>query len=493
MFGFALLTKFGIVIILQFDGSLRPPRDPGCATLPARMATCSSRLAFCAKRLPTTLAVPLGQNASLGQELATTLASVPYLDLLPTTDDQSTQQPNQKLVTDFVGGRLLPLTMGMTSAHAEYEGLLLGLEMLLELQSRGSGTNPAPFNLEHRTSSFHLPQPEGTSDYKTDDAVLIIQGDCKTVIEQLSGRSLSRKLRECYEVAQERINRLQQDREAKQRGNVDSRRSTFRIRQVQFQHIPRKQNIVCDAICGLLMFHICRNAERSLRQGIAYQMQYLQHKESVPREKNPNTVSVKTLLDHYFSAKCSRIRYSARPGLYRSLSLLALKRKEWNSLYEIGTVMVEEAKVIWAPNKKLQNGNQLKDEQEMMLKLGIQCQLVGLEGLEQRKEAASFRHKNRFLLQSSRVKWKGDSQHSSSELSASISNICEKDMVEINRFDLDDSIPGACDVDMSIPQIHTWVDKARSYHWLDDHDQEQHDNQQEAHNTLWIQHIINAG
>ena len=66
-------------------------------------------------------------------------------------------------------------------------------------------------------------------------------------------------------------------------------------------------------------------------------------------------------------------------------------------------------------------------------------------------------------------------------------------MVEINRFDLDDSIPGACDVDMSIPQIHTWVDKARSYHWLDDHDQEQHDNQQEAHNTLWIQHIINAG
>ena len=160
MFRFELLIKFGIVIILQFDGSLRPPRDPGCATLPARMATCSSRLAFCAKRLPTTLAVPLEQNASLGQELATTLASVPYVDFLPALDDQSTQQPNQKLVTDFVGGRLLPLTMGMTSAHAEYEGLMLGLEMLLELQSRRSSSNLALINLNNRPSLLDLPQPK---------------------------------------------------------------------------------------------------------------------------------------------------------------------------------------------------------------------------------------------------------------------------------------------------------------------------------------------
>jgi hypothetical protein len=101
----------------------------------------------------------------------------------------------------------------MTSALAKYEGLLLGLDWLCEKM-------PSRLRQKYKGAPSNI---------------LLIQGDYKSVIDQLSGKSLSRKLQVRHRQALKRLDRLQGI------GN-----------KMEFEHILRSQNSVCDNLCANL-------------------------------------------------------------------------------------------------------------------------------------------------------------------------------------------------------------------------------------------------
>jgi len=124
-----LLWTFSLV--LQFDGSFRPPKDFGFPTDSMRkLPSCSSAI-------------------------------------LADGDEQVLA----------LGGKLIPFMPGMTSADAEYDGLLVGLEWL--------GKQEDDWWTKHASSK-----------------TLTIRGDNKAIIDQLSGSALPRKLLSKHEYGQ---------------------------------------------------------------------------------------------------------------------------------------------------------------------------------------------------------------------------------------------------------------------------------------------------
>ena len=81
-----------------------------------------------------------------------------------------------------IGAKCLSKSSCLSSAHAEYEGVILGLEMLIQLLSKC---------INHDDSISHI--------YTDSKCEVIIRGDCKTVIQQLQEVSVSRKLMAQYE------------------------------------------------------------------------------------------------------------------------------------------------------------------------------------------------------------------------------------------------------------------------------------------------------
>lgn len=130
------------VVILDFDGSLRPPRDHGFPTIPAKIATGSASI-------------------SIGKGI-----------------DQSSQ-----LWPVAVGSGWFHSERDRTSAHAEYLALLLGLEYLNNLTNL-DGLCP-----------WHFNKNDDADDYGDEcSSLLVIRGDCKVVIDQMNGKSIPRKV-----------------------------------------------------------------------------------------------------------------------------------------------------------------------------------------------------------------------------------------------------------------------------------------------------------
>lgn len=184
----------GLVIIVNFDGSLRLPRDP----------------------------VP-GFRHTSGEEMASCSATV------------SLQQPNHEEIAFAIGGKLLPIVPGLTSADAEYEGLLLGLKWL------ASAYNPKNCDKELLFASSGV-SSELNRNELSDATKIIIRGDCKAVIDQLNSKSAPRKMETHYNTAQKYIRDIQ-----KSFFNKSSRELS-----VVHEFIPRDENSFCDAICKLV-------------------------------------------------------------------------------------------------------------------------------------------------------------------------------------------------------------------------------------------------
>lgn len=170
-YGSVLNILSTLLLVLHFDGSLRIPPDSNTNTVPplAPFATCSSAI----------LDEVSGDIVALGA----------------------------KEVHSSFGRKI-------TSADVEYEGLLLGLNCLLEILQKN---------------------PEITSNKN-----VIIRGDCKTVMDQFKGKSIPRKLRFYHQSCMNVLEQLENYR------NV-----TFR-----FQHVGREHNELCDRMCKVMLLHL---------------------------------------------------------------------------------------------------------------------------------------------------------------------------------------------------------------------------------------------
>ena len=177
------------MLIVQFDGSLRRPRDITAAL---------SDLTY----LPSLA----GPNA-----MATCAAAI--------------LRDDGEIVS--LGGRYICTGPGVTSGSAEYDGLNLALWWLVnEAMEEETIWNDLWRNLGDGP-------PEVT-----------VQGDCKTVIDHMNGAASPRRLRGGFETGKAYADRLEA-RLAREFGAACCPR-------VRFEHIPREDNVLCDVMCSAI-------------------------------------------------------------------------------------------------------------------------------------------------------------------------------------------------------------------------------------------------
>lgn len=133
---------------------------------------------------------------------------------------------------------MLSLIPGMTSADAEYEGLLMGLDKL----------------------RVFLSDEQNMNSFMSSDPILTVKGDCKVIVDQFQGKSAPRKMEIKHNLAIEKLRKLQ--------NMCAAHPQSSKKLSVRFQHIPRDDNHLCDAICRLLVNQKQRSSVTSIHDAI---------------------------------------------------------------------------------------------------------------------------------------------------------------------------------------------------------------------------------
>jgi hypothetical protein len=335
----ALRHVFLASLILRFDGSWKHPRDPEFPTSTlGRMAACAA-----------CIIIPKEQPDGVRSIDDTTVA--------------------------LVGGRRLDAGMVRGSAEAEYEGVILGLDGLLQLYRDHSDVNGV-----FRSSSASSSTP----------VVITIEGDCKTVIDQLQGNAHPRKLEQYYNRAIGLIQQLPFD---------------FR-----YQHIPRAENVLCDRICARILEEQQFEALESAYQELAF---IRTNATRVGEERSSEDSLASFLHRHFGSAGNNFIPLSQRPTLYRSIASTASRIRDFATMVAVGNILETEVKSVWSAVRTpslvcsiaIQN-NESKPpvclDQRFKDKLLVEAvvyQVVGLHNLNKHKQEALTTRKNRYLLE----------------------------------------------------------------------------------------------
>lgn len=296
-----LLWLLLIDILLQFDGSCRPPRDTGFPLTASRLASCAAAII---------------------------------------SDDGNVVA---------LGGKTLPMMPGMTSADAEFEGLLLGLDFLLDSKNE--------------------------DEMKKD---LIIEGDCKPIIDQLNNKSIARKLETKYDRAQKNL---------------------LEFESVEVRHIPRRQNQLTDAVCGKAIellteqrIHLlCEKAKNSS----------FDEKQSF--KKLENIVSVLSDCVDEICRDSSIVPHSKRLDLFNMIQEKAVLLNDGLALIKTGQAMADEAG-IWP---SLNDATDEVTKKEHLLAESAVLQIHGYSLLGKAKDTKKVERKYRFILENyrDRLKW----------------------------------------------------------------------------------------
>ena len=195
-----------LVILLQFDGSLRPPRDYNKFCLlddSQKLASCSATIS-------------LQQHSGV--------------------------VGGERMIA--IGGKFIQNEPFITSADTEYEGLILGLDWLVDELSSES------------TDMLNEGCRLGDGEHLSADT-LIIRGDCKSVIDQINSRSIPRKMQTKYNLAMDKIDSIKQlYAERYYHRTMHENLGTTNhndMLSVHLEHVQREYNTFCDAICKLII------------------------------------------------------------------------------------------------------------------------------------------------------------------------------------------------------------------------------------------------
>lgn len=319
-----LLASTHPSITLRFDGSLRHPSDPGLPTSSlGRMAACGA-----------TIAVPGGPVVRLGGK-------------------------------SFNG----PVSSIMTSGEVEYEGLLFalaGLRAYLGDDDDAAGISRSPTVVNEL---LHIS----------------VQGDCKNVIEQMSGMARPRKLEDYHLRAVALI-----------------RDTLPRHCRFQFHHIPRAENALCDRISACILLE---QQEAALREACTeIESLSLQVHASSHEGHQYKYPSVQNLLERFFSPETSLVPLSRRPEVYRCLSEIAASSNDFTALHAIGKRFEDELESVKASVRR--------NRQATTTGRGVEAftvkafagqdtlyQLIALENLGRAKETAMLKRNKKYTLE----------------------------------------------------------------------------------------------
>mmetsp|Transcript_6349 Transcript_6349/g.9347 ORF Transcript_6349/g.9347 Transcript_6349/m.9347 type:complete len:347 (-) Transcript_6349:44-1084(-) len=276
------LSQIGSVFLLvvRFDGSLRPPRDYGFPT------------------------EKLCRLASAGAAII--------------RDDS----------VIAVGGKAISLYPGITSADVEFEGLLLGLDYL---------------STEYKEN-------------ERNDGILTVEGDCKAVIDQMTGVAKGGKLEKKYESANSYLNRL---------GFAD----------INFCHIPRRRNTLCDSVCEEVINLLVEQSFQRLRADL-----------------KENEILIDDLIEAYMG-DCSVIPHSRRLVAYMEILERARQLTDGVGIQSLGRQLQLDSKA-WPDC----NSDYAKPCKQSLLSLSVRFQIEGLELQGDKRNVLKLRRKNHFIL-----------------------------------------------------------------------------------------------
>lgn len=239
---------------------------------------------------------------------------------------------------EILGGRILSgCSSSTTSAEVEYEALILGLE-----------------GLKQHWLKDTLPVTTETAFYP-----VVVLGDCKTVIQQMNGGSRPRKMEPLYRRASQAAEDIQ---------------TLHPHVQISFQHISRTQNIMSDRLCSTIL------AEKQYRDDQA---------AILALSSLSSNAAYLEFLNSYLDKESNALKYSRRPAVYRYLSKLASRSKEWNTLIEIGERWSREIQDVWPRH------SERRDE---LFVEAMTIQLAGLEAVGNQKELLYLQRKYQYLL-----------------------------------------------------------------------------------------------
>jgi hypothetical protein len=339
-------------LTLRFDGSLRAaPAPPKRVVLPNDVdsmsllsehdffATPSSSVAW----HPPPLTEPTVRIAACAASL--------HLD--GGIDDNCSN--HQRIVA--LGGRLLDSSDVGQSGQAEYEGLLLGLTMLSDwIESLGD------MQLMHG-------KPVAVDTVR-------IQGDCKTVIEQVRGRSRPRKLEAYWSQASSLICRV------KAKCNFKNSSSAVLVA----EHIPRRINGLCDGVASHIVLRQHGVNSRKLWTAL----------ESYPQLLD--TSSAPTLTELLHDVK-RLIPYWVRPTFYIRLAAAAWNAGAYREVASAGQRIETEIKGEIAAHRRRTAGGPNAARRTELADLharSVMLQIVGSTVAGQSRESDRLyrRHKH---------------------------------------------------------------------------------------------------
>jgi len=299
----------------------------------------------------------------------------------------------------------LPVSVETTSQHAEYEGLLMGLEWLIEFLSCQDGNQEILFgedlcNEDGRDGDeFALRKPD-----QKGRALLTIEGDCKTVIDQLMGKSIPRKLESLHQRAERLLNKLG----SMHLNNADSGVESNANDQFQtkFRHIPRSQNPISDSLCNNLMKII--SAKSWI--GSIHQLEEAANQIMDTRPSSSQVPASSLPLSKVYETAIGTTRFSLRPPLYEMVANLAGKTENYKLLVNIGERIIDEDSSLDAyinirpPQEGEENGcnDSSKSRARMtatsLKRRGIDYQIRGWKGMGKEKKVQFLKRKYRILL-----------------------------------------------------------------------------------------------
>jgi hypothetical protein len=200
-------------------------------------------------------------------------------------------------------------------------------------------------------------------------STLLIREDFKTVIDQeVSGRSQSRKLQRLHRRVLEALEVL-----LRENGSFST---------IQLEHdVPRRQNVVCDNLCGNLV----SMAAFQDWKGCVHEL------KSIPRQDDGSSgASLSKLFERCTGESSSYIKYSIRPALYAQIA--SHRQKNWKTTRlsgKLGDQLAVESKLL-SPAKPKE-----------ALAVGVGHQIRALKALGLGKKAMALERKYRVLLKTS--------------------------------------------------------------------------------------------
>jgi len=267
----------------------------------------------------------IGKNQKKTPSIA--IASAAIYTLVPS------YLPSSECICECIGytAHPIPIYPQITSADVEYDGFLLALQ---QLQSYLTTTR----------DSRNIPSHH--------DGDVIIRGDCKTVIDQMNGHSIPRKLRQKHTQALQFIQRMKQQQHSKETTSSptnDNNHQPYAIHFV-YQHVTRDKNIFCDWLCKDTLYKLQRQHMdtyvefiQNTTQNVILSKNTTNHKFMIWDPKSKKYISsslfLSMILQNITNVDEIHLPMNWRPTLYFPLASFALDTRDPITLYHIGQLL----------------------------------------------------------------------------------------------------------------------------------------------------------